>query len=108
MTKLIQRHEIVVDYKRTKITDEEYDAFIRSVNQLIVDNKDEGHIKVIFTGSGPIGELTFPDGKFFPFPDEIFESVYKRFKKDLKKTEYNVTSYNSITSGYYAVIEIEW
>ena len=108
MTKLIQRHELVSDYEPSKITDEDYDAFIRRVNSVITDNKDKGHIKIVITGMTAVDETVIPDGKFFPFSDVVFESVYKRFKKDLKKTDYNTTIYDSGTSVYYAVFEIDW
>ena len=108
MTKLIQRHELVSDYEPSKITDEDYDAFIRRVNSVITDNKDKGHVKIVITGMTTVDETAIPDGHFFPFSDVVFESVYKRFKKDLKKTEYDVTSYNSTVGVYYAVFEIDW
>ena len=108
MAKLIQRHELVSDYEPSKITDEDYDAFIRRVNSVITDNKDKGHVKIIIAGMTTVDETVIPDGKFFPFPDGVFESVHKRFKKDLKKSDYNVTSYNRTAGVYYAVFEIDW
>lgn len=108
MVKLIQRHELVSDYEPSKITAEDYDAFIRRVNSIITDNKDKGIVKIVITGQTTVDETTIPDGKFFPFPDGVFESVYKRFKKDLKKTDYDVTSYSSTVGVYFAVFDIEW
>lgn len=108
MAKLIQRHELVSDYEPYKITDKDYDTFIRSVNSVIIDNKDKGIVKIVITGQTTVDETTIPDGKFFPFPDGVFDSVHKRFKKDLKKSEYNVTSYSSTVGVYFAVFDIEW
>lgn len=108
MAKLIQRHELVSDYEPSKITDEDYDAFISQVNSVIMENKDKGSVKIVITGMNTADFSNIDGGGVFPFPDDVFESVYKRFKKDLKKTEYDTASYGSTMSVYYYMFEISW
>lgn len=108
MTKLIARHELVSDYEPSKITDEDYETFIRRVNSVIIENKDKGSAKIIITGMTTADFPKTESGSIFPFPDDVFQSVYKRFKKDLKKTEYDVSSYGSTSCVYYYMFEISW
>lgn len=108
MVKLIQRHELVSEYNPSKITDEDYDAFISQVNSVITENKDKGSVKIVITGMNTADFSNIDSSSIFPFPDDVFQSVYKRFKKDLKKSEYNVSSYGSTIHTYYYMFEIDW
>jgi hypothetical protein len=107
--KLISRQELNPDAVLKRLSDEEYNLLISDINEYLLDNKEQGSAKIVFRNENSVVK-NFGDcySRIF-FDEQIWETAVKKFKKELKKSDFDVTTYNtSYGSYFYCTFEISW
>lgn len=110
-TKLISKFElnpIATEFLKDRLSNRAYDNLMADINQYLIDNKDKGEARIIFGNNDLIGH-DFLNSFIYRFHDEtICDSTAKRFKKELKKSDYEFYHFHQKYQYWYHEFTFSW